>query len=63
MRSEENAELKYIYSNLSLIKTLLEKTDKESIDFKVPMIREGILDTINDICKLCGILNGKSYSS
>lgn len=40
---------------------ILKKTKKQSVDFKVPMIREGILDIINHICILAGIDTGISF--
>lgn len=42
-------EEKYILTTLKVIHTLLVKSDKENIDFWVPMIREGVLDIIKEM--------------
>lgn len=55
-------EQKYLFTNLSLIMNILKKTKGQSVDFKVPMIREGILDIINHICTLAEIDTGRILS-
>ena len=48
-------EQKYIYLCLKVVKNILKKTRSRDIDFRVPMIREGILENINHMCELLNI--------
>lgn len=56
--NEKVQDQKYIYRCIKIIKNLLKKTRTQKVDFKVPMIREGILDTISHIWEISGI-NGE----